>query len=65
MPQDSHDFPRHWRYAPWIFTVSTLVVLALSFGCARFIGIQDGQRAARIKIEQENDLTAGPSSLIP
>lgn len=54
------------RHIPLRILFVTLAVLlaVIVFFCARSEGSKQGQRDAREKIEAENDLTAGPNSLL-
>lgn len=47
-----------------LFATLTVLLAVIVFFCARSEGIKQGQREAREKIEAENDLTAGPHSLL-
>lgn len=59
-PQMPHRSPR----APLLFALAALLLVVITFFCARSAGTKEGQRDAREKIENESDLTAGPESLI-
>lgn len=53
---------RRWGICAAI--AGTLLVLTATFFIARYVGSEAGMQAARDQIEAENDLTAGPESLI-
>lgn len=61
----SSAHPRHTgRWRTWAAIAGTLLVLTATFFAARYAGSEAGSQAAREQIEAENDLTAGPQSLI-
>lgn len=47
-----------------VLIVAGILLLVIVFFSARSEGIKQGQRDARAKIEAENDLLAGPNSLL-
>ena len=47
-----------------VLIACAILLVVIVFFCARSEGIKQGQRDAREKIENENDLMAGPESLI-
>lgn len=55
---------RSRRTGTWIAVAGALLVLIVTFFVARHTGIEEGSQAARDRIEQENNLTAGPESLM-
>ena len=52
------------RIVRTIVIISAIVLIAITFFAAQYTGTLRGQQDARQRIEQENDLTAGPKSLI-
>lgn len=55
------------RRLPLIILLSLigLVLVGLVFVVARDLGLKNGRRDAREQIEREQDITAGPKSLLP
>ena len=47
-----------------LIIVGAVLLVIIVFFCARSEGVKQGQREAREKIEAENDLLAGPNSLL-
>lgn len=52
------------RAGRWLVVAGTILLLTAVFFIARHAGTEAGQQAARDRIAQENNLTAGPESLI-
>lgn len=64
MSTSRQDIPAGRPSLGLLLAIVAAVALTVTFFCARYAGIKEGQRQAREKIEQGTDLTAGPRSLL-